>query len=729
MSAKPHTFNDIFGSSFGEPVQQVKLKKILIPLIQRDYAQGRIDPETKRIRERFLGSLHDALTGLPLTLDFVYGDLDSNGIMTPLDGQQRLTTLFLLYWFAAKKEGIEPKDYAFLGNFSYETRYSSRDFCAKLVEFNPTFAYTSLSKEIVDQPWFPYDWEKDPTISSMLVMLDAIEDKFADVADIWGKLLSGCINFYFLPIKDLGLADDLYIKMNSTGKPLTLFEDFKAELEHSLSEVGAIKDLIYNIDLKWTDMLWTSKKTDDVIDDEFLRYFRFICDVISIRQDGGAPHDKDTDVFDLLEQYFSKRSEHLEDNIALLNSFFDCWCKLETSQDEFFASIMANAHEEGKILVRDNLNIFSDCRANYGDAAENGNRKFTLQRFILLYAVIYYLIHKASISFDDFKRRLRIVNNLIENSEDEIASRAARNNLPAILKQVEKIIGEGSIDLTLGANFNSSQLDEEREKLAWTSAHQDLAESLFRLEDHPLLKGQIAIVGLDHPEYFSRFEQLFPPRCSEERFDLIDCALMSKGNYGQRESNGWRWQFGSSRNSSAWESLFHGSKSREFFKRTKDIVRQLLSNDDLSDDGLRRMAQEFVDDCKAKHRFVWRYYYVAYQSFRPGRYGKYWIESEKPYLITTMLTQRNVSETSRQAFLYEVGGEEHIDKDSKGKYLLYESFRVRAENRAFVIESRDDEHKELDRIKFPHDENGVDTEDRIQKAKRELPDKIARFQN
>ena len=59
------------------------------------------------------------------------------------------------------------------------------------------------------------------------------------------------------------------------------------------------------------------------------------------------------------------------------------------------------------------------------------------------------------------------------------------------------------------------------------------------------------------------------------------------------------------------------------------------------------MAQEFVDDCKAKHRFAWRYYYVAYQSFRPGRYGKYWIESEKPYLITTMLTQRNVSETSR----------------------------------------------------------------------------------
>ena len=340
-----------------------------------------------------------------------------------------------------------------------------------------------------------------------------------------------------------------------------------------------------------------------------------------------------------------------------------------------------------------------------------------------------YLTHKATISFDDFKRRLRIVKNLIENSEDEIASRAARNNLPAILKQVDKIIGEGSIDDTLGPNFNSNQLVEEKEKLAWTSVHPDLAESLFRLEDHPLLKGQIAIVGLDHPEYFSRFEQLFPPRCSEERFDLIDCALMSIGNYGQRESNGWRWQFGSSRNSSAWESLFHISKSRKFFDRTKDIVGQLLSNDDLSDEGLRRMAQEFVDDCKAKRRFVWRYYYVAYKSFRPGRYGKYWIGREEPYSITTMLTQRNVSEASRQAFLYEVGGEEHIDKDSNGKYLIYPGCRVMAKNDAFVIQSLGDEHKELDRIKFTQDESGIDTEDRIQKAKMELTDKIALLQN
>ena len=44
----------------------------------------------------------------------MYGDIDENGRMTPLDGQQRLTTLFLLHVYAAKKENIDKT-----GNYRY----------------------------------------------------------------------------------------------------------------------------------------------------------------------------------------------------------------------------------------------------------------------------------------------------------------------------------------------------------------------------------------------------------------------------------------------------------------------------------------------------------------------------------------------------------------------------------------------------------------------------------
>ena len=126
MGTALHTFIDIFSAAFPVEEENVTVQKIVIPIIQRDYAQGRKDTDVARIRDRFLNSLRAAVTEAPITLDFVYGDIDSNGVMTPLDGQQRLTTLFLLHWYAAKRGEVAEEEYAFLNNFSYETRYSAR---------------------------------------------------------------------------------------------------------------------------------------------------------------------------------------------------------------------------------------------------------------------------------------------------------------------------------------------------------------------------------------------------------------------------------------------------------------------------------------------------------------------------------------------------------------------------------------------------------------------------
>lgn len=287
METKLHSFIDIFDSEFNSDQEIVRLEQITIPIIQRDYAQGRIDPNIKRIRNRFLNSLYGAVTKKPIILDFIYGDIDKFGNMTPLDGQQRLTTLFLLYWYAAKKENILENEYSFLNKFSYDTRYSARYFCKYLVKFCPSFDST-LSNEIIDQDWFPLDWKKDSTISSMLVMLDAIDEKFKNVEELWQKLKNKSIMFYFLPIKDMGLTDELYIKMNSRGKPLTIFEHFKAELERNISIIdeNLADNIIYKIDQDWTNLLWSYRNSgigtedDNIIDDEFLRYFKFICDII-----------------------------------------------------------------------------------------------------------------------------------------------------------------------------------------------------------------------------------------------------------------------------------------------------------------------------------------------------------------------------------------------------------------------------------------------------------------
>ena len=109
-------------------------RKIVIPIIQRDYAQGRIGKE--KLREKFLKDLKKALDDNEiLKLDFVYGNIENN-CFNPLDGQQRFTTLWLLHWYIAFKAGTLKDNEATFKNFTYETRTSSREFCNKLCEFS-----------------------------------------------------------------------------------------------------------------------------------------------------------------------------------------------------------------------------------------------------------------------------------------------------------------------------------------------------------------------------------------------------------------------------------------------------------------------------------------------------------------------------------------------------------------------------------------------------------------
>ena len=719
METSLHTFFDIFHEDFDYSEESAPLSKIDIPIIQRDYAQGRESAEIRRVRSRFLDALYSAVTETPITLDFVYGDIDHNGDMTPLDGQQRLTTLFLLHWYAAKKERIPEDEYSFLHKFSYETRYSAREFCDYIISYQPSFE-CELSAEIVDQPWFPFDWLKDPTIHAMLVMIDAIDEKFSDVNDIWTRLKNNAITFYFLPIKDMGLTDELYIKMNSRGKPLTMFEHFKAELEHELAKVDKkrAKEIIRNIDIKWTDMLWDYRGDNNIIDDEFLRYFRFICDIICYKN-GGTMQGRDLDEFDLLDEFFSADNNKLLDNLTIMENYFDCWCevKSEVGIGPFFSSFVSlKQHEKCKLLVDSENNYFEDALRYYGIMQGNRIRLFSLGDTVMLYSFVTYLLNKNSIKDEEFRRRIRIIKNLVDNSEYEISdseTRAGGNRMPAILQQVENIIINGEFCDDITANFNDVQLAEEKEKLIWTKENPDKAESLYELEDHELLYGQIGIVGLDHPEWFKRFIDLFDG-CD---WDKIDCALMAIGNYSQCEKNGWRYQLGSSGNyASPWETLFHRS-SLKGFERTKECMGDLLSRaDTFSNKLLDDIKDDYIRQCEEESYYDWRYYYLKYDDFRPGRYGKYWWRDfdNEPYCFVAIWAMRQLSGNAYQPFLKAVDKDDNISRDDCGKILLFKDTYLECDNDAFVLKDIDTD-SEIRRLSIQQDEKGIDMEDRIQK--------------
>lgn len=731
MEAK--TFKTIFTAGNNSTGKNVEIKKIEIPKIQRDYAYGRTDKKNERKRNNFLDSLYDAVNGKPITLDFIYGDIKQN-ILTPLDGQQRLTTLFLLYWYASKKEQVAESETSFLKCFSYETRPSARQFCeiitTKSIEFE---AGKTLSELIKDQNWFPLEWQHDATVSSMLVMLDAIQEKFRQVEDLYAKLEN--ISFYFLPIENMGLTDDLYIKMNSRGKPLTPFEHFKAEFEKQLilADQKLAKRIGAKIDREWTDLLWDYRNSgvgddsDNTTDDEFLRYFIFICNIICYKN-GGSP--KTSDEFDLLKEFFTIQGNNDKEkvivNAKILESFFDCWLEDKKSIPikDFFESFASKEHSVGKIKTNYNVNFLEDCFRNYADIIGKNRRRFTLNQIILLYTFVLYRQNISVVSEDDFRRRLRVINNLILNSSDQISDsedRQGGNRLPAILNQVDSIILKGIIadtDAVGGINFSPTQLGEERLKLEWTAKNPDKAESLFALEDNELLYGQITVVGLEQPDNFERFESLF--KCN---WDLVNCALFTVGDYKQKERNGWRYQLGSSMSDGyAWKTLFHRSENLSGFENTQKVLNELLSRESVfTDDCLNQMVKDYLDECENKQEYSWIYYFIKYKLFRPDRYGKYWWNDSEnsPYVFTVLFQRHKVSENSYNPFLKEVNG--HVSREHWGNRIYINDGEFLTETQtSYQLISNDENENVQQEFAIAQNEKGIDTENRIEKMKENL---------
>lgn len=594
MKGTVYTFESIFQSDW----------KIIIPMIQREYVQGDDNVIATEIRDNILNEFGKVISETEgqeiskkiVVLDYIYGIVRDETII-PMDGQQRLTTLYLLYWYAAVRENIaqeKDKNCSFLKKFSYETRYVVRDFCEQLCGCldNPgifkklDLEEINISDIIRNQVWFIPEWQNNPTVAGMLRMLDAIHQKFNETAkekNLWNALNN--INFYFLPINDDQLnTDEFYIKMNSRGKELSDFEIFKAELEKMINACGQEKgkDIAAKIDGAWTEWIWKCRSNTDVhgdIDNMFLNYFHFVFDIICYKK-GKFSEKWGDDIFEkfriLFLNEYSKSNNCFQENISTLTDYFDCWCQIPevlnyNKPEDFFKSILSNEQSENKVIINGRINLLEECLYHY---QIKNKEEFTLQNVILLYACIIYLSYNRKPEQEkkteqekkidkEFYCRFRIVNNLVRNSDNEInearieieGARRGKNagecsRIHNMLKVVENIILCGSIEENTKENmkentqentvksFNEYQLQEEKDKLKYLKDNPENTrrKALYELEDHELLLGQLGILRSENLDDCIEYKDRF---CSLFQCDKakIACALMTKENYGYKIEN------------------------------------------------------------------------------------------------------------------------------------------------------------------------------------------------
>ncbi len=203
--------------------------RVMIPRIQRDYAQGRTDHKTSHIRGNLL---KDLFTKDNIFFNMIFGEGTETKDFIPIDGQQRLTLLFLLVLYGHKVFGKEDLG---LNKLHYATRESSSEFWRFIIseDWSSLKCYSSVLEWCKDQSGFQWYWSMDPTVQSMLRVLDDIHTMCNLYPNHFPDVLT--INFDNHDMSKSGLNETLYIKMNSRGKHLNPFEQIKSALDATVS--------------------------------------------------------------------------------------------------------------------------------------------------------------------------------------------------------------------------------------------------------------------------------------------------------------------------------------------------------------------------------------------------------------------------------------------------------------------------------------------------------------
>jgi hypothetical protein len=733
----------------------INAHQIEIPPIQRDYAQGRSNSKSKEIRKSFVKHIEETLSnpnGKQMHLNFVYGKINGkinaqkikenqeavesmlNAVKTysqnleldikwdftkqeineqsseltsfaPLDGQQRLTTLYLLHWYLMpNSDGFK----SLLRKFSYKIRPSSKDFCQALVEnkFDPKeFIGKSIKAHIKNSPWFFDYWNNDPTVRGMLRMLDEIHAVFvkSDFEAFWNKLVEQkVIYFDFLDLDNYKLTDELYVKMNARGVPLTPFENFKAWLIEYIQDEqitisplvnkkGGEKSWVELLDTNWTDLFWANKDEDNMlIDEELMRYFRNMMQIFLVQKDDFKPENdskkdktdpinikaekqrelaarlattkKDNGEYDYVPSTFFTDNDLL--NPVNINELFTSINNISNNIDalnaihlmfqpvEQFKTKVKGKKHEGQLLKR-----FITGEMSYTDK-------------VVYYALHLYLKQTKAYNEESLKAWIRVVRNLAENSTIDsiprfknaiISIKSLSNNCDKIYEYLNT-----NSDLKL-TGIDGKQIKEEAKKAILILEDSKWEKSFTKYENHPYFKGQIAFLliiagnindDLSIPtfeDYADKMGAIFISKIENRKSVLFERALLTQhviehNDYLYRvDSN---YTFGTLYgDKTSWKKTVLTSKKR--LKAIKNLLDKLRF-DNLNDD-LDKV-------CKSNTKRDWKYELIncpAAINFCAQKLIRYRSDNDVSLLVTTRMAGNHAELFSY--CLYQKIKNEHVD--------------------------------------------------------------------
>lgn len=614
-------------------------KNVRIPQLQRDYVQG--SDKAKEIRDLFICDLVETLSAdtpeakqKTLHLDFIYGstyeeapasglhphwekgelhfdtpNLDVNEptkVFLPLDGQQRLTSLWLLHWMLCPETEADAAK-KLLSHFSYATRSSSRRFCAALVahigdgELKQQLKTNKAKSALMEAPWFLPAWQKDPTVNSMIEMLVAIGTRLgeADTAPLWTRLQEGAITFTVIEIQsnEFRLTDELYIKMNNRGRMLTDWECYKAKAIECLGEVVFTEEnaglweslqaneqektpadyFSFRVDGRWQDFFWhLSRGGESPLEDhvqrsdEMMRYFfTWWAEYRYYHYNTGECSDK---------MHVFKSAKEIALLFQVLNKLHEIGCPHGESvenqdQEKEFLETAFGVVDEMPVEVRLHFTGSEGNESRVGDLFRLlCEGKLERRHQVLVYYLLLRLVkHDEEATGANLHDFLRVVRNFLygireENKKMAFTSGIELKELSGYAKYLDEVLGEKEVyaglsskEISEGTFHYMSAFRHEVEKAKWICEHPVEKAALFRLEEHDLLRGFLRNLpwqvgsGIDINKLCEAFFAIFGSPWQQETEKVSDklvaralvaCGFQGILNRGIRKYTWWAYCFG-----------------------------------------------------------------------------------------------------------------------------------------------------------------------------------------
>ncbi len=498
MKAGKYNIKELFSNK--------NIEAVIIPEIQRDYVWGKDQVEglLQSIFDDYINfegskskihitvhnnpALEKTLSNYYKTLKYstsigfiyAYSDFEYPDKYFLIDGQQRLTTVYLLL------VAIASKDENFKNQFSKIYFKNSKSFIeyrvreASLLFLNQTIKHNLLHNdaELEEQCWYYNFYKNDKTIQSIVRNLETIKNFLAENIDDIGSFKDYVLNhvqFWYFDTNISEQGEELYIYMNARGERMQSNENLKAELLAKINSQDE-KDEWGRKWEEWQNDFWLIRGKHENADEVFNEFLYCIAGLENHKNNKGffiknsnkgfAPPTNNqllqcfkNHSFLTIERYINALKMILGDEIL-------DFCK---KNDLYYKWIIHTRN-----LIRKLLN---DNQTNYFIKLDDANRGTEQNRMVLLWSALELFSNVQTFDLDTIIS-FRIIYNRYHNY-----IRAVATNLNDVAKF--KSIG---FEVVISDNSN----DEEVLKYKFLSSQKqksnlhNILSVIWHLEDHPI---------------------------------------------------------------------------------------------------------------------------------------------------------------------------------------------------------------------------------------------------